>query len=268
MSRQMSKSTGLGIVVVMSGMAHLSGCVETHAVTPTNAKETDFCGAQANCGVQYRAVGLLDPESSRVLVNNPYEFVGSAFDPGNRHGIYNTRTDCGPLNKDWVDPPQKTTGTIITNDHNHVLIQTNVTASLNKVVNASVTANLDKAVKKAIGSELQFERSIYTLNLGHSPDRRAECRKILCVPVGETCAKSNYAVIESAAIVSLSGQTKRTIVEQLKAEVKADATLNLAVVDAAAKAGTSLDNLLDHAVSESTDAYQFAAYLGWKEKLQ
>jgi hypothetical protein len=257
----------LALLVCLVSCHHCKGT--NNGGGPGNLGQDDFCaGSGPNCDVQHVAVRLLDPRSSRVLVSKPEEFIGGVYDAHRRDGIYSTFRSCGPLDPSNLDLLTEASGTVAVSDKYSSELQAKVSASLRSLVSADLASDVDDAVRRTTMATLSYTRKVYALNANAMAARRKQCREALCGASGEKCESYlRYVLIDSAAIITISGSLDRSIFNQLKANIATHADLSAAFAQASLNAGASLDSLLDHKIAETISKYQFAAYLGWQSKI-
>lgn len=227
--------------------------------------EEDICGDSPRCDVQgMKPQPLLHKGSSRRIVSDPYAFVGAAFRPNERNSLYGPVESCGELAPTDVDM-QTIHGTTKANASNSADFKAALSARLDKMFKANAGVDVQRLVERTFEGTISFDRTIYTLKDASVPRRKAECRARVCAQ-GRQCKPAEWAIIFSASIVTLSGNSVKTIKEKLVAKINADASVKQAV-DVEAGVGANIDDAVNKALTTSVEQYRFAAFVGFNDTL-
>lgn len=186
------------------------GCGFSIVGLPGKFHKSDLCGDSDSCDVQGGVpVSLLNRNSSRLVISDPLDLLGWAFDTDDEFALYKNPLDCGGrLDASAVDAPVHVQ-TQITRRPTRAGFTATLERNLESSLNSEGAQNAQAAVKMSVEQKISLVRSVYTIKRGASRrTRAAQCRAALCGQDPQKCkAGSHFAVITSVAVISLDADT-------------------------------------------------------------
>lgn len=240
-------------------LAAAPGCVRwAVAGVPTEIYRSDLCGSSTNCGLGGQTVQWV-MTSPYVATEPVHELLGATDDHTQRGWPWVTPTSCKQIAVGDYDDIPVTSASYKVAQTNALRLKTDIKGGLTTAVEmlrqASVNARLDAVLSKVLTTQLELEAHVYSMK--RKPYLELKQDKNCQDPVTKRFVRKQMLVLQVA------GSATQKILDQIKAELTADAELSAAVAAAKAKLGPSFEYELDKEIKAAINKNLYVLGISW-----